>query len=61
MFQQQPACISQQDLVTHSLKKARLVHRFQFLNMLGYSRLTNKQLLRSLCKAEVFRNTTEYS
>ena len=54
MLQQQPACISQQDLVPHSLKKACLVHRLQFLNMLGYSRLTNKQLLRSLCKAEVF-------
>ena len=59
MFQQQPACISQQDLVTHSLKKARLVHRFQFLNMLGYSRLADKQLLRSLCKAQVFRHTVK--
>ena len=33
MLQQQPACISQQDLVPHSLKKACLVHRLQFLNM----------------------------
>ena len=50
MLQQQPACISQQDLVPHSLKKACLVHRLQFLNMLGYSRLT---LINSSCEAFV--------
>ena len=61
MLQQQLARISQQNLVAHPLKEACLVHRFQFLNMLGYSRLTDKQFLRSLRKTEVFRNTTENS
>lgn len=55
MFQQQLARFRQADFTSLTVEQTRLIGSLQFLYMLGDGRLTDKQFLRSFCKAQILR------
>jgi hypothetical protein len=55
------ACLGQNYRIAFALKKARAVLLFEFANMFCDGRLTDKQLARSLGKAEMLGYATKNS
>ena len=60
MRQQQFAGPGQHNTATGTVEQRRLILHLQFMNMLAYSRLTDIQFLRSLCKTQVSRYAIKY-